>query len=78
MPRADGPFKIIEKTNDNAYKLELSPEFGVSSTFNIADLKPYLEKEDELESRMIPLQEGEDDEDISSMLTSPSVVMHGT
>ncbi|WVZ70664.1 hypothetical protein U9M48_019308 [Paspalum notatum var. saurae] len=29
MPRADGPFKIIEKINDNAYKLELPPEFGI-------------------------------------------------
>jgi translation initiation factor IF-1 len=29
MPRADGPFKIIEKINDNAYKLKLPPEFGV-------------------------------------------------
>jgi hypothetical protein len=29
MPRADGPFKIIEKINDNAYKLELPPEFVV-------------------------------------------------
>ncbi|WVZ51748.1 hypothetical protein U9M48_002861 [Paspalum notatum var. saurae] len=79
MSRADGPFKIIEKINDNAYKFELPPEFGVSPTFNIADLKPYLGKEDEHESRMTPLQEGEDDEDISPMLTSdtPSVVMHG-
>ena len=42
MPRAAGPYKIIEKINDNAYKLELPPEFGVSPTFNIADLKPYL------------------------------------
>jgi hypothetical protein len=25
MPRADGPFNIIEKINNNAYKLELSP-----------------------------------------------------
>jgi hypothetical protein len=23
MPRADGPFKVIEKINDNAHKLEL-------------------------------------------------------
>ncbi|WVZ84693.1 hypothetical protein U9M48_031689 [Paspalum notatum var. saurae] len=80
IPRADGPFKIIEKINDNAYKLELPPEFGVSPTFNIADLKPYLGEEDELESRTTPLQEGKDDEDISLMLTSdtPSVVMHGS
>ena len=65
MPRADGPFKIIEKINDNAYKLELPPEFGVSPTFNISDLRPYLGEEDELESRTTPIQEGEDDEDIT-------------
>ena len=44
MPRAAGPYKILEKINDNAYKLELPPEFRVSPTFNIADLKPYLGK----------------------------------
>ena len=54
----------MEKINDNAYKLELPPEFQVSPTFNIADLKLYLGEEDELESRTTPLQEGEDDEDI--------------
>ncbi|XP_039787907.1 uncharacterized protein LOC120654436 [Panicum virgatum] len=67
MPRADGPFKILEKINDNAYKLELPPEFGVSPTFNISDLKPYLREEDVLESRTTPIQEGENDEDITPM-----------
>jgi hypothetical protein len=38
MSCADGPFKILEKINDNAYKLELPLEFGVSPTFNILDL----------------------------------------
>ena len=65
MPRAAGPYKILEKINDNAYKLELPPEFGVSPTFNISDLRPYLGEEDELESRTTPIQEGEDDEDIT-------------
>jgi hypothetical protein len=47
----------------------LPPEFWVSPTFNIADLKPYLGEEDELESWTTPLQEGEDDEDITSIHT---------
>jgi hypothetical protein len=55
MPRADAPFKIIEKINDNAYKIELPLEFGVSPTFNISDLRPYLGEEDELESRVTPI-----------------------
>jgi hypothetical protein len=43
MSRAAGPYKILEKINDNAYKLELPLEFGISPTFNISDLNPYLE-----------------------------------
>jgi translation initiation factor IF-1 len=38
MSRVAGPFKILAKINDNAYKLELPPEFGVSLSFNISDL----------------------------------------
>jgi hypothetical protein len=38
MSRAAGPFKILAKINDNAYKLELPLEFGVSPSFNILDL----------------------------------------
>jgi hypothetical protein len=65
MPRVDGPFKVIEKINDNAYKLELPANFGtVSPTINIADLKPYFGEEDEVASRTTSIQEGEHDEDI--------------
>jgi hypothetical protein len=67
MPRADCPFKIIEKINDNAYKVELPPEFVISLTFNISDLRPYLGEEDEFESMMTPIQEGEDVDDITTM-----------
>ena len=58
LPRADGPFKVLERINDNAYKLELPADFGVSPTFNIADLKPYLGAKDELESRTTQMQGG--------------------
>jgi hypothetical protein len=70
LPRVDGPFKVLERINDNAYKLELPAEFGVSPTFNVADSKQYLGEEDELESRTTQMQEGEDDEDILSIDTT--------
>ena len=77
MPRADGPFKVLEKINDNAYKLELPADFGVSPTFNIADLKPYLGEEDELPSRTTSFQEGEDDEDMTTLdMTKNIAYMH--
>jgi hypothetical protein len=70
MPRADGPFKVLKKINENAYKLDLPADFRVSPTFNIADLKSYLGEEDELESRMTQMQQGEDDVDINKSDTS--------
>lgn len=33
-PKADGPFKIVQKNNDNAYKVELSGTYGISATIN--------------------------------------------
>jgi hypothetical protein len=75
---ADGPFKILEKINDNAYELELPPEFGVGPTFNILDLWPYLGEEDDVSSRTTSIQEGEDDEDITtSDTTTPSIEVQG-
>jgi hypothetical protein len=56
MSRADGPFKVIKKINENAYKLDLTVDFGVSPTFNIVDLKSYSREEDELESRTTQMQ----------------------
>jgi hypothetical protein len=63
MPHVVETFKILEKVNDNAYKLELPLGFGVCPTFNILDLKLYLSEEDELESRTTLLHERDDDED---------------
>ena len=65
MPRGDGPFRVLERINDNAYKIELPEDYSVSTTFNVADLTPYFGLE-ESESRTTPFQEGEDDEAIST------------
>ena len=61
QPRADGPFKVLRKINDNAYEIDLPSSYGVSSSFNVADLSPFFGVE---ESRTTPFQEGEDDEDM--------------
>jgi hypothetical protein len=78
MSRAAGPFKILAKINDNAYKLELPPEFRVSSSFNISDLRPYLGEEDEMPSRMKSMPKGENDNDINTLATIiPSIEILG-
>jgi len=33
--------------SDNAYKIELSGDMNISSTFDVGDLTPYIEDEDE-------------------------------
>jgi hypothetical protein len=45
-PRGDGPFQILEKINDNAYKVDHPGEYKVSATFNISDLSPFDVGED--------------------------------
>lgn len=64
-PRGDGPFRVLEKINNNAYKLELPGELNISPTFNITDLVPYYADESILRSE--PCREGGDDEDIESI-----------
>ena len=37
----DGPLQVLEWINDNAYKLDLSSEYIVSTTFNVFNLSPF-------------------------------------
>ena len=34
-------FQVLECVNDNAYKFDLSGEYGVSVTFNVSDSSPF-------------------------------------
>lgn len=49
---------MVERINDNAYKLELPSEYGVSASLNIADLSLFNAGDD---FRTNPFQEGEND-----------------
>ncbi|KAI4372857.1 hypothetical protein MLD38_011041 [Melastoma candidum] len=61
MPRAEGPFKILERINDNAYKIDLPGDYRVSATFNVQDLMPFVEDDDDESLRTNSFQQGEDD-----------------
>lgn len=40
-PRGDGPFEVLERIGDNAYKIDLPSEYQVSATFNVSDLSLF-------------------------------------
>ena len=70
QPRANGPFKVLLKINDNAYEIDLPNTYSVSTSFNVSDLSLFYGSE---ESRTTPFQEGEDDKDIPTVHATSSV-----
>ncbi|KAK1677405.1 hypothetical protein QYE76_038253 [Lolium multiflorum] len=53
-PRGDGPFKVLKRINNNAYVIDIpTSKYLVTNTFNVADLSPYHEDEEEQESRRL-------------------------
>jgi hypothetical protein len=60
QPQGDGSFQILERINDNAYKVDLPDEYGVSATFNVSDLTLFDVGDD---SRSNPFEKRGDDAD---------------
>lgn len=50
MPRAEGPFKVLENVNNNAYKIDFPGDYNVLTTFNVKYLSPYLKYNKEVET----------------------------
>ena len=53
--RGDGPFRMLAKINDNAYKIDLPMDYRFSPTFNVFDLSSYFAPSD---SRMTQFSRG--------------------
>ncbi|GKU99823.1 hypothetical protein SLEP1_g12610 [Rubroshorea leprosula] len=72
QPSGDGPFQVIARINDNAFKLELPGEYNVSVTFNVSDLSLFDVGDD---LRTNPFEErgndGNQDNNISTTSCDP-------
>ena len=73
-PGGDGPFQVLERINDNAYKLDLPGEYNISATFNVSDLSLFDVGED---SRSNPFEERRNDENQQAPLKDPLHVQLG-
>ena len=72
-PRRDGSFQVLERINDNAYKLDLPGEYNISATFNVSNLSPFDVGDD---LRTNPFEERGNDEN-QQALKDPLLVLVG-
>ena len=59
----DGPFKVLARYNDNAYKIDIPRDkYSVSDIFNVKDLSPYHGDEEFDPRTDLPQGRGDDAE----------------
>jgi hypothetical protein len=65
---------VFQCIGENAYKIALPREYGVSATFNVSDLSQYEENEETMNLRVSPHQPEESDMGMSNKddLTKPN------
>ncbi|KAH6557716.1 hypothetical protein KP509_1Z098600 [Ceratopteris richardii] len=56
-PRFCGPWKIVKKLSEVAYRLELPPDCRVHLVFHVSKLWKYISREDNLIEGIVSLQE---------------------
>ena len=71
-PRGDGPFQVLERINDNAYKIDLPGEYNVSATLNVSDFFLF---DVESNSRLNIFEEREND--TAAQVTDPLKMPRG-
>ncbi|KAK1431623.1 hypothetical protein QVD17_08110 [Tagetes erecta] len=63
-PHADGPFHVLNRINDNAYKINLPGHYTMSSTVNVSVVAPFVEGDEfDFDSRTSAFQVGDNDTD---------------
>ena len=62
QPRGDKPLQVLERLNDNAYRIDIPGEYGVSSSFNVAELSSFVAGNDSEHLRANAFPEGGNDE----------------
>jgi len=57
-PKLYGPFKVLEKKGNRAYKLEISPQWNIHTMFHVSLFEPY--RASNRPNREQPLRDPED------------------